>query len=101
MLFRLTGALYIQDNRSGINSITDYLKSIYVHHYCNIYYYCYLLIIILITFIKSYSQTGCSFDGNSAMLWCNVPILIGSLLYATFNSNLLEQVAKLVFIFPV
>ena len=32
-----------------------------------------------------YSQTGCSFDGNSAMLWCNVPILIASLLYTTCN----------------
>ena len=32
-----------------------------------------------------YSQTGCSFDGNSAMLWRNVPILMGSLLDTTCN----------------
>ena len=34
---------------------------------------------------RNYSQTGCSFDGNSAMLWCNVPILMGSLLDTTCN----------------
>ena len=33
----------------------------------------------------NYSQTGCSFDWNSAMLWCSVSILIGSLLETTCN----------------
>ena len=46
-----------------------------------------------------YSQTGCSFDENFAMLQHNVPILIDSLLVATFNSNLPEQVAKFRFSF--
>ena len=32
-----------------------------------------------------YSQSGCSFDGNSAMLWRSVSILIGSLLVTTCN----------------
>ena len=39
----------------------------------------------MVEFPPCYSQTGCSFDGNSALLWCNVPILTGSLLYATCN----------------
>ena len=38
-------------------------------------------------FCGIYSQTGCSFDGNSAMLWRNVPILMGSLLDTTCNSQ--------------
>ncbi len=35
--------------------------------------------------VKLYSQTGCSFDGNSAMLQHNVPIPIDSLIEATCN----------------
>ena len=41
--------------------------------------------ILSANFPGCYSQTGCSFDGNSAMLWRNVPILMGSLLDTTCN----------------
>ena len=48
-----------------------------LHSFWLLYHYC--------TLKESYSQTGCSFDGNSAMLWRNVPILMGSLLDTTCN----------------
>ena len=54
--------------------------------------------------IHIYSQTRCSFDGNSAMLWRNVPILMGSLLDTTCNIQFKFARASCkvpVFIFPV